>query len=163
MITRAEREYPTRPIASVAACVFKDDKILMVQRGTPPSKGEWSVPGGAIELGESFKDTAKRELDEECAVEIEAGDIFSVENLLIRDENGNIQFHYIVTYLTAKYISGDIRPGPEELDVRWATKEELMSLDMNSITRGYMLKAFEKVDSISLELDIDDTISKQNE
>ena len=135
----------------------------MVQRGTPPSKGEWSVPGGAIELGESFKDTAKRELDEECAVEIEAGDIFSVENLLIRDENGNIQFHYIVTYLTAKYISGDIRPGPEELDVRWATKEELMSLDMNSITRGYMLKAFEKVDSISLELDIDDTISKQNE
>jgi hypothetical protein len=61
--------------------------------------------------------------------------------------------------VTANYISGNIRPGPEEMDVCWATKEELMSLDMNSITRGYMLKAFEKVNSISLELDIGDTIS----
>jgi 8-oxo-dGTP diphosphatase len=159
MITRAEREYPTRPIASVAACVFKDDRILLIQRGTPPSKGQWSVPGGAIELGESFKDTAKRELDEECGVEIEVDDIFDVEDFIIRDEDDNIQYHYVVTYVTANYISGNIRPGPEEMDVCWATKEELMSLDMNSITRGYMLKAFEKVNSISLELDIGDTIS----
>jgi 8-oxo-dGTP diphosphatase len=159
MITRAEREYPTRPIASVAACVFKDDRILLIQRGTPPSKGQWSVPGGAIELGESFEDTAKRELDEECGVEIEVDDIFDVENFIIRDEDDNIQYHYVVTYVTANYISGNIRPGPEEMDVCWATKEELMSLDMNSITRGYMLKAFEKVNSISLELDIGDTIS----
>ena len=159
MITRAEREYPTRPIASVAACVFKDDRILLIKRGTPPSKGEWSVPGGAIELGESFEDTAKRELDEECGVEMEVDDIFDVEDFIIRDEDDNIQYHYVVTYVTANYISGNIRPGPEEMDVRWATKEELMSLDMNSITRGYMLKAFEKVNSISLELDIGDTIS----
>lgn len=159
MITRAEREYPTRPIASVAACVFKDDRILLIQRGTPPSKGQWSVPGGAIELGESFEDTAKRELDEECGVEIEVDDIFDVEDFIIRDEDDNIQYHYVVTYVTANYISGNIRPGPEEMDVCWATKEELMSLDMNSITRGYMLKAFEKVNSISLELDIGDTIS----
>jgi 8-oxo-dGTP diphosphatase len=159
MITRAEREYPTRPIASVAACVFKDDRILLVQRGTPPSKEQWSVPGGAIELGESFEDTAKRELDEECGVEIEVDDIFDVEDFIIRDEDDNIQYHYVVTYVTANYISGNIRPGPEEMDVCWATKEELMSLDMNSITRGYMLKAFEKVNSISLELDIGDTIS----
>jgi 8-oxo-dGTP diphosphatase len=159
MITRAEREYPTRPIASVAACVFKDDRILLVQRGTPPSKGQWSVPGGAIELGESFEDTAKRELDEECGVEMEVDDIFDVEDFIIRDEDDNIQYHYVVTYVTANYISGNIRPGPEEMDVCWATKEELMSLDMNSITRGYMLKAFEKVNSISLELDIGDTIS----
>lgn len=159
MITRTEREYPNRPIASVAACVFKDDRILLIQRGTPPSKGEWSVPGGAIELGESFKDTAKRELDEECGVEIEIGDIFDIEDLIIRDKNDDIQYHYIVTYLTANYVSGDIRPGSEELSVRWATKEELMNLDMNPITRDYMFKAFEKVNSLSLELDIGDTIS----
>ncbi|UCC17918.1 MAG: NUDIX hydrolase [Dehalococcoidales bacterium] len=149
MITRAEREYPKQPIASVAACVFKGDRILLVQRGTQPSKGKWSVPGGAIELGESLKDTAKRELDEECGVNIEVGDIFDVENLLIRDEDDNIQYHYIVTYLTANYVSGDIRPGSEELDVCWATREELMNLDMDPIVRGYMLKAFENVKSIS--------------
>ena len=149
MITRTEREYPKRPIASVAACVFKDDRILLVQRGTPPSKGKWSVPGGVIELGESLQETAKRELDEECGVEIETGEIFDVENYLVRDEIGNMQYHYIVTYMTAKYVSGDIRPGAEELDVCWATREELMKLDMNLIVRDYLLGAFEKVKSIS--------------
>jgi ADP-ribose pyrophosphatase len=159
MITRAEREYPKRPIASVAACVFKDGRILLIQRGTPPSKGKWSVPGGAIELGESLQQTAKRELDEECGVEIDVGELFDVENFIIRDEDDNIQFHYIVTYLTANYVSGDIRPGSEELDVCWATREELINLDMNPLVRDYMLKAFEKVNSVSLELDIGDTIS----
>ena len=149
MITRAEREYPKRPIASVAACVFKDDSILLVQRGTQPSKGKWSVPGGAIELGESLIDTAKRELDEECGVEIEVGDIVDVENLLIRDEDDNIQFHYIVTYLTANYISGDIRPGSEELDVGWASREELPNFDMNPVVRDYIYKAFNLVNPIS--------------
>ena len=159
MITRSEREYPKRPIASVAACVFRDGRILLVQRGTPPSKGKWSIPGGAIELGESFKDTAKRELDEECGVEIDVGGIFGIENFLVRDEKDAIQYHYIVTYLTAKYLAGDIRPGSEELDVCWVTKEEMMNLDMNAITRDYIFKAFEKVNSISFELDISDTIS----
>jgi 8-oxo-dGTP diphosphatase len=159
MISRSEREYPTRPIASVAACVFRDDKILLVQRGTPPSKGKWSVPGGAIELGESFQDAAKRELDEECGVEIEVGDIFDVENFIIRDKVDTIQYHYIVTYLTANYIAGDIRPGSEELDVCWATREELPNLDMSPVVRDYIHKAFEKVNSISFELDISDTIN----
>lgn len=147
MITRDEREYPTRPIASVAACVFKDDRILLVQRGTPPNKGKWSVPGGAIELGESIQGTAKRELNEECGVDIEAGDIFDVENFIIRDKNDFVQYHYIVTYLAAKYISGDIRPGTEELDVCWATREQLFKLDMNPVVRDYMLKAFQKTNS----------------
>lgn len=149
MITRAEREYPKRPIASVAVCVFQDCRILLVQRGTPPSKGKWSIPGGAIELGESLRDTAKRELDEECGVEIEVGDIFDVENFLIRDEDDRVQYHYIVTYLTATYITGDIRPGSEELDVCWVTREELMKLDMSPVVRDYMLKAFDTVKLIS--------------
>jgi 8-oxo-dGTP diphosphatase len=149
MITRSEREYPKRPIASVAACVFQDGRILLVQRGTPPSKGKWSVPGGAIELGESLQETAKRELDEECGVEIEVGDLFDVENFIIRDKDGSIRYHYIVTYLTANYIAGDIKPGSDELDVCWATREELMKLDMSPVVRDYIRKAFEKVNSIS--------------
>ena len=159
MTSRADREYPNRPIASVAACVFDGERILLVKRGTPPSKGRWSVPGGAIELGESFEETAKREIDEECGVEIEVGDIFGIENFLVPDKNNSIQYHYIVTYVTAKYISGDIRPGSEELDVCWATEEELMNLDMNPITREYLLKAFGEVNLVSLELDTGDTIS----
>ena len=148
MISRSEREYPNRPIASVATCVFKDDMILLVQRGTPPSKGKWSVPGGAIELGESLQETAKRELGEECGVAIETGEIFNVENYLVRDGEDNIQYHYVVTYMTAKYVSGDIKPGADELDVCWATRDELMKLDMNPVVRDYMLEAYKIVQTV---------------
>ena len=48
------REYPERPIASVAACVFKEDRILLIKRATPPSQGLWSMPGGMVELGETI-------------------------------------------------------------------------------------------------------------
>jgi 8-oxo-dGTP diphosphatase len=137
-----EREYPERPIASVAPCVFKGDRVLVIKRATPPSQGLWSVPGGMIELGETIQDAAKRELDEECGVEIEVDKVFHVENLIVPDETGHIRFHYVVTYLVAHYVSGEVRPGSDALDVRWATSQELTSLDMNPVVRDIMLKAF---------------------
>jgi len=139
------REYPKRPIPSVAACVFKDNKVLLIRRATPPSLGKWSVPGGVIELGETFEDTAKRELDEECGIEIKVGKVFTVENFTVLDEENRIRFHYIVTYLIARCAGGEARPGMEALDVRWATKEELSSLDMNPLVRKNMSEAFDIV------------------
>jgi 8-oxo-dGTP diphosphatase len=139
------REYPKRPVASVAACVFKDNKVLLIKRATPPSLGKWSVPGGVIELGETFEETAKRELDEECCIEIEVGKVFTVENATFLDEKDRIQFHYIITYLIAFHAGGEARPGMEALDVRWATRGELDNLDMNPVVRKNMSDAFDIV------------------
>ena len=136
------REYPEHPIASVAACVLKGDRVLVIKRANPPSQGLWSVPGGVIELGETFQGAAKRELDEECGIEIEAGRVFHVENLVVPDETGRIRFHYVVTYLVARYIGGEVHPGSDALDVRWATGKELTSLDVNPVVRDIMLKSF---------------------
>jgi 8-oxo-dGTP diphosphatase len=136
------REYPERPIPSVAACVFKDKKILLVKRANPPSQGQWSVPGGCIELGETFEDTAKREIDEECCIDIRVGKVFNVENFVVLDDEKRIRFHYVVTYLIAHHAGGEARPGMETLDVRWATRQELTELDMNPVVRKYMLEVF---------------------
>ena len=119
--------------------------MLVIKRATPPSRGLWSVPGGMVELGETIQDTAKRELNEECGVEIEVDKVFHVENGIVRDEKGRIQFHYVVTYLVASYRSGEIRPGSDALDVRWATSQELGSLDMNPVVRRNMQTAFKLV------------------
>ena len=137
------REYPERPIASVAPCVFKGDRILLIKRATPPSQGLWSVPGGMIELGETFKSAAKRELREECGIEIEVDKVFHVENFVVPDEKGDIQFHYIVTYMIAHYLNGELHPGSDALDVRWATRQELNGLDMNPVVRKIMLESFD--------------------
>ena len=98
-----------------------------------------------VELGETIQDTAKRELNEECGVEIEVDKVFHVENGIVRDEKGRIQFHYVVTYLVASYRSGEICPGSDALDVRWATSQELDSLDMNPVARNNMQTAFNLV------------------
>ena len=142
---RTEREYPERPIASVAACVFRDKRTLLIKRATPPSKGLWSVPGGVIELGETLQDAARRELDEECGVDIEVDRVFNVDSAIYYDDKKRIHFHYVVTYLIAYYVAGEIRPGSNELDVRWATRRELDELDMNPIVRKNMSEAFDIV------------------
>lgn len=141
-VESVSREYPERPIASVGVCVFKDNRILVIKRATPPSQGLWSVPGGMVELGETIQDTAKREIWEECGIEIDVGEVFHVANLVVPDEKGLVRFHYVITYILADYMSGEIRPGSDALDIRWANSQELDNLDMSPIVRENMLKAF---------------------
>jgi len=136
------REYPERPIASVAACVFKGDRVLLIKRARQPSQGLWSVPGGAVELGETIRDAVKRELREECGIEIEVDGVINAVDLILPDEKGRIQFHYIVTYLLARYISGEACPGSDALEVRWATRQELDTLDMTAAVRKNMQHSF---------------------
>ena len=137
-----KRRYPQSPIASVAVCVLNGQRILVAKRANPPSQGLWSVPGGVVELGETIQDAARREISEECGIVIDVGEIFTVENLIVPDEGGRIQFHYIITYLVARYTSGEARPDSDALDVRWVTPQELNNLDMNPVIRRNMLKAF---------------------
>jgi 8-oxo-dGTP diphosphatase len=137
------REYPDRPIASVAACVFKGDTVLLIKRARQPSQGLWSVPGGAIELGETIRDAVKRELYEECGIEIDVDRVINAVDLILPDEKGRIWFHYIVTYLLARHISGEARPGSDALDVRWATHQELDTLNMTPAVRKNMQYSFE--------------------
>ena len=137
------REYPDRPIASVAACVFKGDRVLLIKRARQPSQGLWSVPGGAIELGETIRDAVKRELREECGIEIEVDRVINTVDLILPDEKGRIWFHYVVTYLLARYISGEACPGSDALEVRWARSEELDTLNMTPAVRKNMKYSFE--------------------
>ncbi len=136
------REYPERPIASAAACVFNGDRVLLVKRANPPSQGQWSVPGGAVELGETIPQTVKREINEECGIEIEVGKVFNVESFSVPDEKGRIKYHYVVTYVVAYHVSGEAEAGSDALDVRWVTRRELSGIEMNPVVRRYMLEAF---------------------
>ena len=137
------REYPQRPIATAHAVVFRRDRVLLVKRAHPPSQGRWSVPGGMVELGETIHDAAQRELREECGIEIEVGKVVNVVDIVIPDETGRIRFHYIVIDLLARYVSGEVHPNSDALEVLWATREELDTLDMHPLARKTTQQAFE--------------------
>lgn len=136
-----ERDYPLSPIASVHAVIVRADEVLLVRRANPPSEGRWSVPGGAMELGETTGETARREVREECGVEIEAGRILDVLDNIVWDEGGRIRFHYVVIYLLARYVGGQQAAASDAMEVRWVKCTELDTLDMHSSARQAVRRA----------------------
>lgn len=79
------REYPSRPIAGVGVVVLRDDRVLMIRRGREPRLGQWSIPGGKQEVGETWRETATREVREETGVEIDVIGIVDVVDAIVRD------------------------------------------------------------------------------
>ena len=88
------REYPEHPIVGVAAVVLRAGQVLLVQRGREPAKGLWGLPGGMLELGETVAEGVRREVWEECGVEIEVGPLVGVFEPMQRDDAGRLRYHY---------------------------------------------------------------------
>ena len=129
-----ESAYPQHPRAAVGAVVFKDDRVLLVQRGRPPAKGQWAIPGGNVKLGETLQQAAEREILEETGIIIKAGLPIYTFDAIVRDADGAVSFHYVIVDLTAGYVSGVPRPGDDARDVRWVAAHELAELSVSPRT-----------------------------
>jgi len=107
------------PVVGIGGVIIKDDSILLVKRGQPPSKGCWGVPGGCLELGEGLKEGVAREVLEECGIEVEVGDLFDVFETIVKDENGGVKFHYILIDFFAVHVGGELKPGGDVEDCKF--------------------------------------------
>jgi len=134
------RFYPQLPMVGVHALVLKEGQILLVQRAKEPSKGKWSLPGGRVELGETFYEAASRELLEECAIEIGIERIVDVADFILRDEQGRTKYHFVLIYLLARQKGGEIKANSESVDVRWVPFSEVYKLDMHPQLRALLKK-----------------------
>lgn len=138
-------EYPDRPCVAVGAVVFKDDRVLLVRRGKAPAAGQWAIPGGSVQLGETLRVAAEREILEETGITIRAGaPIYQFESIE-KDVTGRVRFHFVIIDVAATYIGGEICPGDDAADARWVLAAELHDLPVNSVTRKVLrnLYAFE--------------------
>jgi 8-oxo-dGTP diphosphatase len=124
------REYPKAPIVGVGAIVIKDRQVLLVCRAQEPNRGQWSIPGGIVELGETLAQAAAREVWEECQVKIKAGEVLATFDLIRRDAQGRIRYHFVLLDLAARYISGEPVAATDALEVRWVSEAELDQLDI---------------------------------
>ncbi|UCD77701.1 MAG: NUDIX hydrolase [Desulfobacterales bacterium] len=128
-------EYPTLPRVAVGAIVFKDNKVLLVRRGKPPAEDLWAIPGGSVEIGETLKAAAEREIFEETGITILAVEPVYTFDFIERDACGRTRFHYVIVDLTADYIRGDLRAGGDASAARWVSSDEIASLNVSSTTR----------------------------
>lgn len=134
--------YPDAPRPAVGAVVFKDDAVLLVRRGKPPALGIWAIPGGSVRLGETLQTAAEREILEETGIVIRAGQPVYVFDVIERDGNGRVRFHYVIVDLAAEYVAGDPRPGDDATDARWVRQHDLAALDINPATRRLLAGPF---------------------
>src|SRR3954471_16503073 len=90
------RSYPDRPIVAVGAVVLDGDRVLLVQRGQEPLKGEWSLPGGVVEIGETLTAALVREVQEETSLDVVVGEVVEVLDSIRRDADGRAEYHYVI-------------------------------------------------------------------
>lgn len=136
-----KREYPKSPITAVGVVVFREESILLIQRNKPPKSEEWSIPGGAQDLGEKLKETAAREVHEETSIVIKNISLIDVVDFIKHDDNKVIEYHYSLIDYMADYSSGELQAGDDAIDAKWVSIDDLNAYNLWSETVKLIKKA----------------------
>jgi ADP-ribose pyrophosphatase YjhB (NUDIX family) len=139
-----KREYPDRPIVGVGAVIVRRGRVLLVKRGAPPLEGEWSLPGGVVELGETLRAAAVREAHEETGLVVEAGEVLEVFDRIIPGAGGRPQYHYVLVDFLCRVTGGELRAGGDAAEAVWASEEELGKFRLEKPARDVIRKAFSR-------------------
>ena len=137
------REYPHAPIVTVGLVARRGDRVLIVQRANAPNKGRWSIPGGAVEVGESLRAAGQREVREECGIEVAVGAVAGVFETILPDARGRTLYHYVIVDFFADYVAGELRPSSDSADARWVTRDELAAFDVTEKARELLVQTLQ--------------------
>ena len=141
-LSQHKNDYPDHPRLAVGAVVFHDHRVLLVRRGKPPADGQWAIPGGAVELGETLAQAAEREILEETGIRIAALEPIYVFDTVERDPAGRVRFHYIIVDLEARYRGGELQAGDDAAEARWVSADDMKDLKVSPPTRQLLARRY---------------------
>ncbi len=135
------REYPDRPIVGVGAAVVDRGRVLLVKRGHAPLLGEWSIPGGALEVGETLEQALRRELREETGLEVTPLEVLEVLDRIIRDDDGRCRYHYVLIDYLCRVDNASATAATDVTECRWVAPDDLPQYKLRPETLRVVEKA----------------------
>jgi 8-oxo-dGTP diphosphatase len=141
------RDYPDRPLLGVGAIIVRDDQILLVRRSNPPMQGEWSIPGGLVETGETTREAIIREVREETGLDIEVVKLAEVFERIVRDPDSRVQYHYVLIDYVCRATTGEAHAASDVSEVRWVNTDRLEKLAVAPETCEVIRKALNSRDA----------------
>lgn len=140
-----KREYPETPLVGVGAVILDQGRVVLVKRKFPPLAGEWSIPGGRLEIGETLREAVVREAREETGLTVEPAEVLGVYDRLLRDDGGRILYHYVLIDFLCRRLAGELQAGGDADDARWFSQEEIGKISLVEDTAEVIQLGFEKV------------------
>jgi len=144
-----KREYPDAPLVGLGAIIIEQDRVVLVKRGHPPLSGEWSIPGGVLEVGETIRQAAVREALEETGLAVEVGELLGVYDRIVRDADERTRYHYVLIDFLCRRIAGEPHGAGDAAEARWFTRGELGQLSLAEDTAEVIKLGFERSGSES--------------
>jgi 8-oxo-dGTP diphosphatase len=143
------REYPDRPVVGVGGVVIENGRALLIKRGSEPLLGQWSIPGGTLELGESLQQGVARELLEETGLEVQVLDMIEAFDRIFLDpaapkggDRSRPKYHYVIVDYLCERLSGEAQAGSDVTDIAYATEDELEKFHMTTTATRVLHRAF---------------------
>ena len=139
------REFPEAPLIGVGAVIIERERVVLVKRARPPMQSQWSIPGGALEVGELVREAVVREAWEETGLIVEPGELLGVYDRVLRDTGQRVQYHYVLIDFLCRHVGGELAAADDAAEVRWFTHEELPALKLADDTLDVIRKGFERL------------------
>ena len=144
----AKRAYPEQPVVGVGGVVVIDGRALLIRRGSEPLKGEWSIPGGTLELGETLVEGVRRELREETGLDVKVLELIEVFERIFPERQGGPdrtqrpQYHFVILDYLCEAVWGTPRPGGDVTEIAFVSEGELGRYNLTPAAIRVLRKAF---------------------
>ena len=141
---RRSRQYPERPIVGVGAVIVDGGRVVLIRRRFEPLAGQWSLPGGTLELGETLEQGAAREMLEETGLVVDVGPVIEVFDRIMFDDEKRVRYHFVLVDYLCWPVSGQLRAGSDVEDAVFAARDDLVRYRLTAkatavIERGFAL------------------------